>query len=255
MADPKLLENLNIPGVGALVVSDANAVKGAGISAATSVQNNDTSVPTGKAVTTELNKKQNTLAAGTGLAFGTGADANKLGHSNSVTAKTSSSVKKFTYDANGHVTGSSELSTAESNTLASGITSTDVAQITTNKNNILSLMTPKKGSITWETGWTPTSENVSIRQYDNIIVGQIYCRFSTSLPTTPDTQIGTINIVGKPRINFRGIGYVSDQLYDTPTATANVFISESTGGLFVLSGANNAQAIRFNFVYCTSDQS
>lgn len=62
-----------------------------------------------------------------------------VGHSNSVTAKSSSSLKKFTYDANGHVTGSSELSTAESDALASGITSTDVAQITTNKNNILTL--------------------------------------------------------------------------------------------------------------------
>lgn len=62
-----------------------------------------------------------------------------VGHSNSVTAKTSSSVKKFTYDTYGHVTGSSELSTAESNALASGIDSTKVAQIETNKNNILSI--------------------------------------------------------------------------------------------------------------------
>lgn len=60
-----------------------------------------------------------------------------VGHSNSVTAKTSSSVKKFTYDAYGHVTGSSELSTAESNALASGIDSTKVAQIETNTTNIL----------------------------------------------------------------------------------------------------------------------
>lgn len=59
-----------------------------------------------------------------------------IGHSNSVTAKTSSSLKKFTYDAYGHVTGSSELSTAESNALASGIDSTKVEQIETNKNNI-----------------------------------------------------------------------------------------------------------------------
>lgn len=59
-----------------------------------------------------------------------------VGHSNSVTAKTSSSLKKFTYDAHGHVTGSSELSTAESNALASGIDSTKVAQIATNENNI-----------------------------------------------------------------------------------------------------------------------
>lgn len=59
-----------------------------------------------------------------------------VGHSNSVTAKTSSSLKKITYDAYGHVTGSSELSTAESNALASGIDSTKVEQIETNKNNI-----------------------------------------------------------------------------------------------------------------------
>lgn len=59
-----------------------------------------------------------------------------VGHSNSVTAKTSSSLKKFTYDAYGHVTGSSELSTAESDALASGIDSTKVEQIETNKNNI-----------------------------------------------------------------------------------------------------------------------
>jgi hypothetical protein len=59
-----------------------------------------------------------------------------VGHSNSVAAKTSSSVKKFTYDEYGHITGSSELSTAESNALASGIDSTKVDQIETNKNNI-----------------------------------------------------------------------------------------------------------------------
>lgn len=59
-----------------------------------------------------------------------------VGHSNSVTAKTSSSLKKFTYDAHGHVTDSSELSTAESNALASGIDSTKVEQISTNQTNI-----------------------------------------------------------------------------------------------------------------------
>lgn len=118
--------------------TDGATVADSGVSISTSVADNDITVPTGKAVTTELNKKQNTLTAGTGLAFGTGVDANKLGHSNSVTAESTASLKKFTYDAQGHITGSSELSTAESNALASGITSTDVTQITTNKNNILS---------------------------------------------------------------------------------------------------------------------
>ena len=63
-----------------------------------------------------------------------------VGHSNSVTAKTSSSVKKFTYDEYGHVTDSSELSTAESDALASGIDSEKVEQIETNKNNISSIV-------------------------------------------------------------------------------------------------------------------
>lgn len=58
-------------------------------------------------------------------------------HSNSVAAKTTSSIKKITYDAQGHITGSSELSSAESNALASGINSTKVTQIETNKNNII----------------------------------------------------------------------------------------------------------------------
>lgn len=71
-----------------------------------------------------------------------------VGHSNSVTAKTSSSLKKFTYDANGHITGSSELSAAESDALASGIDSTKVAQIETNKNNISSLQDQFKRSST-----------------------------------------------------------------------------------------------------------
>lgn len=78
-----------------------------------------------------------------------------VGHSNSVTAKTSSSLKKFTYDEYGHVTGSSELSTAESNALASGIDSEKVEQIETNKNNI-SLLTPtvKGGTLSATNAYT-----------------------------------------------------------------------------------------------------
>lgn len=80
------------------------------------------------------------VANGGGLTVGgspiTSSGTITVGHSNSVTAKTNSSLKKFTYDAYGHVTGSSELSTAESNALASGIESTKVEQIETNKNNI-----------------------------------------------------------------------------------------------------------------------
>ena len=89
-----------------------------------------------------------------------------VGHSNSVTAKTSSSLKKITYDAYGHVTGSSELSTAEENALASGIDSTKVAQIATNEANISSIHksgdlyfseSEPSGTIPLESYWISTS--------------------------------------------------------------------------------------------------
>lgn len=177
-----------------------------------------------------------------------------VGHSNSVTAKTSSSLKKFTYDANGHVTGSSELSTAESDALASGIDSTKVAQIETNKNNILSLMKPKKGVITWESAYTPISENVAIRQYGNIVVGQIYAIFADNLPTT-ETTIATISGVDKTRMHYRGIGYTAPQLYNLPSDNVNVFISGNNGQITVIAGTNTSKTLRFNFVYCTFDPS
>lgn len=95
-----------------------------------------------------------------------------VGHSNSVTAKTSSSLKKFTYDANGHVTGSSELSTAESDALASGIDSTKVAQIETNKNNILynQLMGVKNMAKLYGTSGTNNNVTYTYNSDDTITV-------------------------------------------------------------------------------------
>lgn len=96
-----------------------------------------------------------------------------VGHSNSVTAKTSSSLKKFTYDAYGHVTDSSELSTAESDALASGIDSTKVEQIETNKNNI----STNEANITVldsRTGFgIEIPENANLNDYKTI--GEYYC--------------------------------------------------------------------------------
>ena len=72
-------------------------------------------------------------SAGTGLTK----DGTTLNHSNSVTAQTSASFASFTYDAQGHITGSTAATTAQLNAINSGITSTDVAQIDINKTNIL----------------------------------------------------------------------------------------------------------------------
>ena len=53
--------------------------------------------------------KQNAVTAERGLSFGTGANANKLGHSNSITSLTTNSFKKIKYDAYGHITDSADV--------------------------------------------------------------------------------------------------------------------------------------------------
>lgn len=71
-------------------------------------------------------------SAGTGLS----ASGTTLNHSNSVTAKTTQGFAQIAYDAQGHITGSTAATTAQADAINSGITSTDVAQIGLNKNNI-----------------------------------------------------------------------------------------------------------------------
>lgn len=74
-------------------------------------------------------------SAGTGLSK----SGTTLNHSNSVTAKTTQGFAQIAYDAQGHITGSTAATTAQADAINSGITSTDVAQIGLNKNNILSV--------------------------------------------------------------------------------------------------------------------
>lgn len=95
-------------------------------------------------VNTLLAAKQATLTAGTGLSFGTGSAAATLGHSNSTTAQSTQAFRQVAYDAQGHITGSTAATTAQAAAINSGITSTDVEQINTNKNNI-SLLDSKVG--------------------------------------------------------------------------------------------------------------
>lgn len=70
--------------------------------------------------------------AGTGLSK----SGTTLNHSNSTTAKTTQGFAQIAYDAQGHITGSTAATTAQANAINSGIDSTKVAQIETNKNNI-----------------------------------------------------------------------------------------------------------------------
>lgn len=70
--------------------------------------------------------------AGTGLSK----SGTTINHSNSVTAKTTQGFAQIAYDAQGHITGSTAATTAQVDAIDSGIDSTKVAQIETNKTNI-----------------------------------------------------------------------------------------------------------------------
>lgn len=98
--------------------------------------------------------KQDKITAGTGLTFGTGADVNKLNHSNSTTAKTTQAIRKTSFDAQGHITGSTELTTAESNAIASGIDSTKVTQIQNNTTKLTGIVSTGNNNIKMGNGIT-----------------------------------------------------------------------------------------------------
>lgn len=115
-------------------------------------------------VNTLLAAKQATLTAGTGLSFGTGSAAATLGHSNSTTAQSTQAFRQVAYDAQGHITGSTAATTAQAAAINSGITSTDVEQINTNKNNISSYHKASGTSVFY--GETePTDSGISAGSY------------------------------------------------------------------------------------------
>ena len=114
----------------------------------TQIQTNTTNI------TNLQTNKQDNITAGTGLTFGTGADINKLNHSNSTTAKTTQAIRKTSFDAQGHITGSTELTTAESNAIASGIDSTKVTQIQNNTTKLTGIVSTGNNNIKMGNGIT-----------------------------------------------------------------------------------------------------
>ena len=118
---------------------------------------------------------QGTLAASAIQSAGTGLtkDGTTLNHSNSVTAQTSESFASFTYDAQGHITGSTAATTAQLNAINSGITSTDVGQIDINKTNILLVLNADGQKNKWNFANAPSGvmQNVIInKQADSLTV-------------------------------------------------------------------------------------
>ena len=112
-------------------------------------------------------------SAGTGLS----ASGTTLNHSNSVTAKTTQGFAQIAYDAQGHITGSTAATTAQVNAIDSGITSTDVAQIGLNKNNILSIQQEQI---------TQNNEIATLREITNC---KLYGYRIDKQDTNPDTRV------------------------------------------------------------------
>jgi hypothetical protein len=172
-----------------------------------------------------------------------------VGHSNSITAETSSSVKKFTYDEYGHVTGSSELSTAESNALASGIDSEKVAQIETNKNNIstdeaalVELVDSGAKNLSKWNGGTATTDGSFVVQNEPITLKK--ATYVISFNTTANS--------GRCEIVFRDSnGVVGSYIFDnTSSSTLSAEITLTADAVKFNIFTTKAATIT-NFMICT----
>lgn len=147
-----------------------------------------------------------------------------------------------------------QLTTPQLTAVNSGITSSLVTQITTNQNNISLVMTPNKGIITFENTYTPNNYQAHIRQYNNIVVGQLYIKFDTALPvTSPATVIAHLSDIAFPAMYSRFIVGVSNQLWEVPTSTALLLI-DTNGDISVLPATGESKtAYICNFAYTITD--
>lgn len=146
--------------------------------------------------------------------------------------------------------------TAQLAAMNSGITSEDVEQISTNKNNISILTTPIIGGVTWSSSYTPDEDTVYIRQYGNIVVVQVSAVFFNKLPSESHFEIGTLTGVGAPISNFIYPAYFADVLTGVPTSMAGVSISSvnDENKIYVTTDTvgEHDYNLKFSLVYCTS---
>ena len=140
------------------------------------------------------------------------------------------------------------LTEAQLAAVNSGVTSSTVEQVANNTTNISSLLNPINGSLTWAI--EPTSSNVSIKQFGNIVYLQVYALFSADITASSEVEIGTIASVGKPATALRLTGgFAPTSLSDAPTALFQAFISASTNKLLLRTGATTGKAIYLNAAY------
>ena len=143
-------------------------------------------------------------SAGTGLAK----SGTTLNHSNSVTAQASASFSSITFDAQGHITGSTAATTAQLNAINSGITSTDVAQIDINKTNISSINTSRFKMVAHTSAQSATSLEFETNVADFDSTGAkdrtsgSYMIVCTNWSLTPAPYIGLLSFSGGNTANF-----------------------------------------------------
>ena len=134
--------------------------------------------------------------AGTGLSK----SGTTLNHSNSTTAKTTQGFAQIAYDAQGHITGSTAATTAQANAINSGIDSTKVAQIETNKTNIL--FASQNGAANYAKVGTNSFDNygitVTTSNGEVTISGTASLTFSLYISgTISDSNAGNIKLTSK----------------------------------------------------------
>ena len=152
-----------------------------------------------------------------------------LGHSNSVTALTTSSLKKITYDANGHITASTDVQSADVSTL---INLLSTASSTPNLNDYYVCQ--------YVNGGTTTTS------YHRRPISALWTAFKALITST---TTGTGNAITAASIsndgNNRKITFTKGDTFLTTTAAANDYVTKANGTittkLTVGTGSGNGQ--------------
>ena len=210
----------------------------------------------------EIDEKQDTVTAGTGLAFGTDEDANTLGHSNSVTAKATQGFAQIAYDAEGHITGSTAATTAQVNAINSGIDSTKVAQIETNKNNILSIaelsgsynLLNMSNCNSFTDGLTVTKNVNGSYTFNGTCTASEYLYSNAYNGSRALDAVALDNIKHLPNGTYVIANTFNDSNlvmqvieYNTITDREVVYNSATSGGTFTITGSKSYNYVRFLF--------
>ena len=196
---------------------------------------------------------QGSLAASAIQSAGTGLtkDGTTLNHSNSVTPQTSESFASITYDAQGHITGSTEATAAQLAALNSGVTSTDVAQIETNKTNIL--IEDITNKVSMNTGYTIDSSYSKLYKQGKHIFGTLILKKSTGVYNSTGDDVAVISDYPPVLTTITAIGLTNtvNQMQNIGWVYISSASENPSGNISIRDGVgtiNNCAMIQIDYV-------